>query len=230
MQISDVTEPSESLWDVDIEAFSASMSLAYAWDGFYQRSRGDQGMTVLTAASYERDDGIYAWAIVRATASSAADAERACRELTAEILSTGHAPAAGQAEVRCAARDGLIGDVEALEPGLDDPVSYQPTIHPVGWSTYEPSEDDLTLRINWITGHYPLDRIDVEEAGDRVTVVVHEVHPPLYDPDGTERGILLSGIGQHASIALTAPLADRPVFDGLTGARRPQARSSSTRY
>ena len=66
----------------------------------------------------------------------------------------------------------------------------------------------------------PLERVDVDETPERVTVTVWERYPPAFLRDGTPVGIAAIGRIQSVDVVLREPLGTREVIDGTTG-RRP---------
>ena len=108
-------------------------------------------------------------------------------------------------------------DAEPTPSGPDD-LESSLVVRP--WHRSEPSEDGRLVKIVQVTGLSPLERVDVDEDPDRVTITLYERHPPAFDRDGTPTGTAAVSVTRCVAVPLAAALANRPVYDGATG-RRP---------
>jgi hypothetical protein len=98
------------------------------------------------------------------------------------------------------------------------PADYEPRLVKTRWHHHQPSP--AGVKIVWFTGPCPLERVDVDETPERVTITVWERYPPAFTEGGTPIGIAAIGLVQSVDVRLEAPLGDREVIDGTTG-RRP---------
>jgi hypothetical protein len=222
--VPNVTDQLPRDWDLDVEASSPLVRLALAWSRLYDNPSDAVPGEVLAANAMEQGGGILGWAAVRVREDSPQSATQVIGRAIADLLAGESDELASHTDVHISVREGIIEDVLEFKPRIDDPASFQPSIRPVTWTSYDPSNDEMELRIDWLSGRFALARVDVDEDDDRVTVVVHEQRPPMYDADGNEIGILLVGRRQHHVVRLKQPLGQRSVFDGYAGAERPMRR------
>jgi hypothetical protein len=127
--------------------------------------------------------------------------------------------------------DGLMGSAKGrrrlqAEPAYSDeyfdfprtPEDYEPRLVKTRWHHYQPSAEGA--KIIWFTGPCPLERVDVDESLERVTITLWERYPPAFAEDGTPIAIAAIGFIRSVDVRLDAPLNEREVIDGTTG-RRP---------
>ncbi len=100
------------------------------------------------------------------------------------------------------------GELVTPRPGMAD-------THAVNWTRAEPVGDGSVLRISYTAGVEPcsvLDRVEVAETGDTVTVTVVEGSDPAF-PDAA---CIALGVLKAVEVPLAAPLGTRTVVDGAT--------------
>jgi hypothetical protein len=109
---------------------------------------------------------------------------------------------------------------DALDPQHvpRSPADYESRLVATRWERCVPS--DAGAKIVWFTGISPLERVDVDETAERVTLTLFERHPPAFEVGGAPRFRLAIGYIRCVEVALAAPLGDRELIDGATG-RRP---------
>jgi hypothetical protein len=109
---------------------------------------------------------------------------------------------------------------DALDPQHvpRSPADYESRVVATRWQRCEPS--DAGVKIVWFTGICPLERVDVHESPERVTITLSERHPPAFAEGGAPRFVLAVGYIRCVEVPLAAPLGRREVIDGATG-RRP---------
>jgi hypothetical protein len=139
------------------------------------------------------------------------------------------AAASGEA---CAIADGLVtargrrritvspapGDALDPENVPRSPGDYESRLVATRWQRGEPSAGGV--KIAWFTGMSPLERVDVDETDERVTITLTERHPPAFAEGGAPRFRLAIGSIRCVEVPLEAPVGDRELIDGATG-RRP---------
>jgi hypothetical protein len=106
---------------------------------------------------------------------------------------------------------------DALDPQRvpRSPADYESRLVATRWQRCQPS--DAGVKIAWFTGLPPLERVDVEETGERVTITLWERHPPAFSEGGAPRFVLAIGYIRCVEVPLRAPLGDRELIDGSTG-------------
>jgi hypothetical protein len=87
----------------------------------------------------------------------------------------------------------------------------------VPWHRAVPTDGGRRLKVIWVSGLQPLERVALDERPDVVVITLSERHPPPVLPDGTETGILAVAITRCVEIGLEAPLGTRRLVDGSTG-------------
>lgn len=230
-----MSEAAQDWWDVAVEVSSAELALASVWTSLFSLPPEFADVHTMAAESSERDARIAGHAILRTTAADGDSALARCRAAVNWIVAQDERLSPANVEMTCTVTDGAAIAISATDdededdprPRADDPANFQPTVHPVAWANYIVTDDGRRLRISWMSGRYQLDRIEVHEDADKVTVSVHERHPPALNPDGSEGGILLVGKTHRAEVELAAPLGDRVVIDEFTGRTRRPARESA---
>jgi hypothetical protein len=95
------------------------------------------------------------------------------------------------------------------------PEDYEPRLVKTRWHHYQPSPEGA--KIIWFTGPCPLERVDVEETPERVTVTLWERYPAAFAEGGTPIAIPAIGLIRSVDVRLEAPLNAREVIDGTTG-------------
>lgn len=112
---------------------------------------------------------------------------------------------------------------DVFEPdfGPKGPEDFESTLEAIAWHRSEPVGDGRLLKVVWFTGPCALERVDVEERPDRVTITLYERLPPAFDRDGTPIAIPAVGVMRCVDVPLNEPLGSWPVYDGATGSRPP---------
>ena len=95
------------------------------------------------------------------------------------------------------------------------PTDYEPSLVKTRWHRHDASQ--AGVRIAWFTGPCPLERVDVDETPERVTITLLERHPPRFAEGGTPYAIAAIGVTHCVDVTLQAPLGAREVIDGATG-------------
>jgi hypothetical protein len=108
-------------------------------------------------------------------------------------------------------------DVFEPDYGPSRPEDFESTLEARPWHRSEPVGDGRVLRVVWFTGPCPLERVDVEESNDRVTITLYERLPPAFECDGTPIAIPAVGLMRCVEVPLDKPLDSRAVYDGATG-------------
>jgi hypothetical protein len=101
------------------------------------------------------------------------------------------------------------------EVGDADPADYESRLVAAGWERWEPSPDGV--RITWVTGLQPLERVEVAETERHVTITLWERHPPRFREDGSPSLPHAVRLERSTDVALRAPLGERRVMNGSTG-------------
>lgn len=93
------------------------------------------------------------------------------------------------------------------QPGMND-------TQPVPWEYAKVGDDGRTLEVVWSSGPEPcsaLDRVEVVESAEVVTVTLYEGRPPDL-PSGALCPAIL--VRKATTVVLDAPLGDRKLVDG----------------
>lgn len=101
----------------------------------------------------------------------------------------------------------------APEPALTSPRPGMVDVKPIGWETAERVGDGTTLLVSYWSGVEPcavLDRVEVEETPDSVTVTLFQGA----DPRARTQVCIEIAEYRAVEVDLAAPLGDRPVVDG----------------
>jgi hypothetical protein len=139
--------------------------------------------------------------------------------------------AAGEAEA-CAIAEPLVDALMGAgtgrrklqaSPALSDewhklprsPEDYETSLVATRWHHRQASQ--AGVKIFWCTGPCPLERVDVDETPERVTITLLERHPPRFAEGGTPYGTVAIGLTHCIEVTLQAPLGSREVIDGATG-------------
>jgi hypothetical protein len=109
------------------------------------------------------------------------------------------------------------GDALAPENVPRSPADYESRLVATRWHRCEASA--AGAKIVWSTGARPLERVDVEETGERVTITLWERHPPAFREGGAPVFTLAIGYTRCVEVPLGASLGAREVIDGATGTR-----------
>ncbi len=109
------------------------------------------------------------------------------------------------------------GDALAPENVPRSPADYESRLVATRWHRCEASATGA--KIVWSTGARPLERVDLEETGERVTITLWERHPPAFREGGAPVFTLAIGYMRCVAVPLRAPLGAREVIDGATGTR-----------
>lgn len=206
-------------WCVEVEVFSPDELLAIVWSELPDALRWRDRRMVEGWGFQDEDEGLYARATLLVGARNESAARDAAGRMVDRVIAA--APASVRSHpgmTRCvaisAAEDNEIGDRDAMAQAPDDPNGE---LRAAAWHRFESGGNDKVLKIAWFTGGCPLERVDVEEHPERVTVTLHERYPPAFDRDGVAIGIPAVGMIKCVEVGLDWPLAQRPVFDGATG-------------
>ncbi len=109
------------------------------------------------------------------------------------------------------------GDALAPENVPRSPADYESRVVATRWQRCEAS--GAGAKIVWLTGARPLERVDLSETGERVTITLWERHPPAFREGGAPVFTLAIGYTRCVEVPLGAPLGAREVIDGATGTR-----------
>lgn len=125
--------------------------------------------------------------------------------------------ATGSGEILCS-EEGTIPPPECLPPDAGEPELVTPRpgmadVRPIPWERAEPV-GDARLRVHWTGGVEPcyvLDRVEVTETAETVTVTLFQGSDPTAPPD---QACIEIGVFKAVEVDLEAPLGDRTVVDG----------------
>ncbi len=95
------------------------------------------------------------------------------------------------------------------------PEDYRSKLVTKSWQRFEPSA--LGVKVLWWTGPCELERADVDETPERVTITLRERYPPAFAEGGDPIEVVAIGRIRCVEVALARPLAGRAVVDGSTG-------------
>jgi hypothetical protein len=155
----------------------------------------------------EWDGGAHLRATLAIWAAGADEAEGLARSLLAAYF----ADAAVHAHRLTVAR--TPGPIEARPRG---PADLEETVEPVRWQ--RAVVDGQDARILWYEHGYRLERVDIAETPDTVTITILERRDARYGPDGVPIARVLPSPRPHAvRVRLAAPIGQRTLLDGATG-------------
>jgi hypothetical protein len=101
------------------------------------------------------------------------------------------------------------------EVGDAGPADYESRLVAAGWGRWEPSP--AGVRITWVTGLQPLERVEVSETEAHVSITLWERHPPRFREDGSPSLPHAVRLERSTDVELAAPLGERRVTNGATG-------------
>ncbi len=206
-----------SLWSVSLEVFSPDLDLAGVWMELPDHMRHRRLEDVSRWGIRDEPEGLYADARLLVWAADAAQAEALANRLLDKVIAKAPAAVVAQAALtRRVAVERASDDVFDTDDGPQGPEDFESTLATKPWHRSEPVGDGRRLKVVWFTGPRPLERVDVEEEPDRVTVTLWERMPPAFDADGTPTATRAIGIMRCVEVLLAQPLGDRRVFDGAT--------------
>jgi hypothetical protein len=103
------------------------------------------------------------------------------------------------------------------EPSPTRPEDFESRLEATRWHRCAAVGDGTLLKVLWFSGIWPLERVDVDERPDRVTITLWERLPPAFDGRGFLVADPLVLKRRCVEVPLRAPLGSRPVYDGATG-------------
>jgi hypothetical protein len=207
-----------SLWSVNLDVYSPDLDLARVWIELADHMRHRRLEQVRGWGMRDEPEGLYADAHLLVWAGDAAQAEALANRLLDKVIAEAPATVGAQAGLtRRVVVDRAPDDIFATDDGQKAPEDFESTLAATPWHRSEPVGDGRLLKVVWFTGPCPLERVDVEEDADRVTISLWERMPPAFDSDGTPIGIKAIGFMRCVEVPLKEPLGDRGVFDGATG-------------
>jgi hypothetical protein len=207
-----------SLWSVSLDVFSPELDLARVWMELPDHMRHRRLEDVSGWGMRDEPEGLYADAHLLVWAADAVQAEALANRLLDEVIAKAPAAVGAQAGLtRRVAVERASDEVFDTDDGPQGPEDFESTLAATPWHRSAPVGDGRLLKVAWFTGPCPLERVDVEEDADRVTITLWERMPPAFDADGTPIGIKAIGIMRCVEVPLARPLGDRRVFDGATG-------------
>lgn len=95
------------------------------------------------------------------------------------------------------------------------PEDYESKLVKKRWQRFEPSS--AGVKLVWWTGPCALERVDVDETDERVTITLSERYPPAFAEGGDPIEVVAIGRIRCVEVTLAQPLAGRAVIDGATG-------------
>jgi hypothetical protein len=216
--------PYEAVWIITVNVLSAELGLCGIWEGLsdldlYADGRLLPGL-VDGPARYYFDEGerLRAWLAAKVRGPNALSALRAGQELIDDIFARTGRGIANDPELQVSLVIEPAPDLSAFEVWEPPaPRSSESVTRPIPWSHYEPAADGLHLTITWSSGHAALERTNVTEEPERVTIALHERRAPLVLPDGMETGESLARSTRMVKVRLATPLGERTVFDAFDG-------------
>ena len=116
--------------------------------------------------------------------------------------------------------DGVVGftpcpgdDPPTFEPQVVSPRPGMADVHARPFDDATVGPDDVTVRIDFVSGVEPcsvLDHVDIADRAATVTITLYEGH----DPAAGEVAWIDIGVFKRVVIALDEPLGDRTIVDG----------------
>jgi hypothetical protein len=101
------------------------------------------------------------------------------------------------------------------EVGDAGPADFESRLVAAEAERWEPTP--VGVRITWVTGLVPLERVELAETESDVTITLWERHPPRYREDGSPSLPQAVRLERSADVALAAPIGERGVINGTTG-------------
>jgi hypothetical protein len=120
------------------------------------------------------------------------------------------------------ADEGKFRPEEIFPPELlaHRPEDLEPRVVAVAWTRFRRTAPGL--KVGWHSGSDPLERVEVEETAERVTITLYERRPGTHDVEGRPAFQADVGRTRCVDVPLAAPLGGRVLIDGATG-RHPEA-------
>jgi hypothetical protein len=206
------------LWLVSLDVFSPNLALGDVWMELAEHMQHARLEEVSGWGMRDEPDGLYADAHLLIWARDAEQAAAVADGLLEAFLARAPGAVGGQSDLTRRV-EVQLAPADILEPddGPRRPADFESSLAAVPWHRSEPVGDGSLLKVLWHTGPRPLERVDVDEQLDRITVTLWERMPPAFERDGTPIAIAAIGIMRCVEVRLTAPLGSRPVYDGATG-------------
>ena len=194
------------LWEVEVRVITDDPDLWYRWQDVdelahprLEEVRG-HGIGELPDGSDLLSTGLRIWA------TDGAEAQVIAGELIDDLV--------GAAETRRRLEVSPAYSDEYFELPRS-PEDYESQLVAKRWQRAQASP--AGVKIAWFTGPCPLERVDVRETPERVTITLWERYPPSFRPGGVMTAIAAIGITRCVEVPLQQPLATRVVIDGRTG-------------
>jgi hypothetical protein len=211
------------LWSVDVEVFLADDGLASLWLGL-ETVMSHPGLEEIQGWGIdEQPEGMHAHAKLLVRATDASEARATGHDLLEQVVGTEPERVRRYPGItsQVAARPASVPEQYAEDARPQGPEDYESSLVAAAWYRSETVDDGRRLKVLSFSGSDPLERVDVQEGSDRVTVTLLERHPPRFLPDGTPSAATANIVTKCVEVVLGAALGERVVVDGATG--RPPA-------
>jgi hypothetical protein len=206
------------LWSVSLDVFSPELGLTDIWMELSEHMRHRWLEDVARWGMRDEPEGLYADAQLLVWAPDTGEATAVANRLLDEVIARAPAAVRGQAALtRRVVSERAPDDVFDPEHEPKSTEDFESTLTATPWHRSERVGDGRLLKVVWLTGACPLERVDVDEESERVTITLWERRPPAFDVDGTPLAVVAVAVMRCVEVLLNAPLGDRAVYDGATG-------------
>jgi hypothetical protein len=193
-------------WTVEAEFLTHGFPLSGRWP---PRPEHEQLEPVYRYGISEWDRGAHLTVMLEIWADTEAEVSRLARSLLDDFLAQ---HASEDIEARRLETFRTPGQIEVKPRSARD---LEDRVGCVRWQRAD--VDGRDLRIIWRSQGNPLERVDVAETPDAITIAVYERHGPLFTEEGYPIATAGGGRPSCVLLQLDAPLADRALLDGSCG-------------
>jgi hypothetical protein len=207
-------------WEVQVEVFCPDLTFMEHWWEISQRLHHPR-VDVQGHGFQDEPDGLYGSASFLVDAAGADEAEAIATSALDEFLASAEKP---YAEDPAFSRKLEASPVSDHDTAIEGPRYIESRDVAIPWHRHHPVGDGRLVKVVSMAGPESLQRVDVEELPERVTITFWQHLPAVHLERDTVHASAASAITRCVEVTLTEPLGDRPVYDGATGERPDQIR------
>jgi hypothetical protein len=212
-----------SLWRVDVEVLASHHGFSNVWLNFCACARHSSLERIETWGVDEQGAGLRGRAAFLIRATDASGARGVAEQLLEPVVGADAERRArhGRTIPRLSVRPAPPTEGHAEDARPKSREDYESRLVPTPWHRGETVEDGRHVKILSFSGRAPVERVEIMERPDAVTITLLERRPPRFSSDDSPTVTSAVSVVKCVEIALDAPLGERPMIDGATG--RPPA-------